>query len=112
MCHTNIAFRHATFTLSNGSCSKLPAGAAHPKGVKVGDATVPEADDGAGPVAAQVHRDDELVTLQHCGAVLAPPLQPHLGRPPPHVVVHVLLVIPASYIVVGALTSCTLLKEA
>lgn len=60
---------------------------------------VPEADDRAGPVAAQVHRDDELVTLQHCGAVLAPPLQPHLGRPPPHIVVHILLVIPASHVV-------------
>ncbi len=87
--------------------SNKAASAAHPKRVKVGDAPVPEADDCAGPVAAQVHWDDELVTLQHCGAVLAPPLQPHLGRPPPHIVVHVLLVIPAPHIDVGVLTART-----
>lgn len=57
---------------------------------------VPQADDSACPVAPQVHRNDELVALKNCGAGLAPPLQPHLGGPPPHIVVQVLLVIPAS----------------
>ncbi len=97
-----MACCHATRRLSTCIRSNHSAGAAHPKRVKVADAPVPEVDDSAGPVAAQVHRDDELVTLQHCGAGLAPPLQPHLGRPPPHIVVHILLVIPSSHIVVGA----------
>ena len=48
-------------------------------------------------MAAQVYRDDELVTLQNSLTGLTPPLQSHLGRPFPHILVQVLLVVPMMF---------------
>lgn len=44
-------------------------------------------------MAAEVYRDDELVTFYDLLAGLAPPLQPHFRGPLPHIVVGILLVI-------------------
>lgn len=57
---------------------KLNPKATHPQRVKVQDLLIPQVDDCTGPMAAQVYRYDELVTLCDLLAGLAPPFQPHL----------------------------------